>query len=241
MKKRILPATILIFISIALSVSCAAAAVTSQEYRNADFNMKRIRSIVVMPIKIPATVQGRQYADIKYRWGELIHIKRGEGGYTVLTPDQLLQKHYAAKGIRPKKWADDQERIRYINGIAPEYADAMLTMTITSCKDSSFKVPERLVSGDEYEEIKDWDENGRITSRRELVTDRRLRPARTVRQTEASCRVELWGVTKDRQTLIFSCMASVQKSSEIYGDKLPTQERAAIEVMEYAMKRVPVK
>lgn len=241
MKRWILPATLLIFVYYALSASCAMAAVTSQEYRNADFDMKHIRTIVVMPIKLPAALQNKQYADIKYRWGELIQMKRGEGGYAILTPDQLLQKHYAAKGIRPKKWGNDQERVRYVNEIAPEYADAMLTMTIINCDSSSYKVPEQMVSGDEYEEIKDWDEKGRITSRKELVTAKTLRPARTIRQSEAACRAELWGMTKGKQILVYSCVASEKKSSEIYGNKLPTQERVAMEVMEYVMKRVPVK
>lgn len=241
MKRKMLPAAVLVLIYFVFSISSAMAEVTSQEYRNADFDMKRIRTVVVMPIKIPATLHGKQYADVKYRWGELIQMKRGEGGYAVLTPDQLLRKHYAAKGIKPKKWADDQERIRYINKIAPEYADAMLTMTITTCDYSSYKAPERLVSGDEYVEIKDWDETGRIVSRRVLVTDMTLRPAHIVRQTEAACRAELWDMKSDKQTLVYSCAANEKKSSEIYGDKLPAQERVAMEIIEYVMKRVPVK
>lgn len=240
MKRNFLPAAIPLFILIA--ASAASAAITAQEYRNISFDMGGIRAVVVMPIKMPASLRDASLVkNIKYRWGELIHLKRGEGGYAVLTPDQLLSKHYAARGVKPKKWANDHERVRYVNDIAPLYADAMLTMTVISCDYSSYGAPARYVSGDEYEEIKDWDEKGRITVRKERVAERTLKPAHTVRQSEAACRAELWSLTRGRQALIYSCEASAANSSEIYGDKLPSHEKTALDVMEYIMKRVPVK
>lgn len=240
MKRIFLTAAIQFFILMA--ASAASAAITAQEYRNVSFDMGPVRAIVVMPIKIPASLRDAGLVkNIKYRWGELIHLKRNEGGYAVLTPDQLLGRHYAAQGVKPKKWANDHERVRYVNEIAPLYADAMLTMTVISCDYSSYGAPERYVSGDEYEEVKDWDEKGRITVRKERVAKRTLKPAHTVRQSEAACRAELWSLAQGGQALVYSCAASAVNSSEMYGDKLPSREKTAIDVMEYIMKRVPVK
>lgn len=239
-KRNFLPAAILLFIL--LAASAASASVTAQEYRNISFDMGQIHTVVVMPIKIPASLsEARLVKNLKYRWGELIHMKRGEGGYAVLTPDQLLKKHYGAQGIKQKNWANDHERVRYVNDIAPLYADAMLTMAVIYCDYSSYGAPARYISADGYEEVKDWDENGRITVRKERVTERTLKPAHTVRQSEASCRAELWSVTRGRQDLIYSCAATAVNSSEMYGDKLPSPEKTAMDVMEYIMKRVPVK
>lgn len=240
MKRKLLPAAVILFIL--LAASAAAAAITAQEYRNASFDMGQIRAIVVMPIKIPASLgDAGLVKNVKYRWGELIQMKRGEGGYVVLTPDQLLKKHYAARGVKPKKWANDHERVRYVNDIAPLYADAMLTMTVISCDYGSYGAPARYVSADAYEEVKDWDEKGRITARRERVTEREIKPAHTVRQSEASCRAELWSLARGGHTLIYSCAATAVNSSEVYGDKLPSREKTALDVMEYIMRRVPVK
>lgn len=240
MKRKLLPAAAALFIL--LAASAASAAITAQEYRNTSFDIRQVRAVVVMPIKIPASLSDAGLVkNIKYRWGELIHMKRGEGGYTVLTPDELLKKHYGRQGVKPKKWASDHERVRYVNDIAPLYADAMLTMTVISCDYSSYGAPARYVSADGYEEVKDWDEKGRITARKERVTERAIKPAHTVRRSEASCRAELWSLARGRQTLIYSCAANVVNSSEMYGDKLPSREKAVMDVMEYIMRRVPVK
>lgn len=245
MKRKFLPAATLFIFFILFTLfaaSAASAAITAQEYRNVSFDMGQVRTVVVMPIKIPASLSDAGLVkNVKYRWGELIQRKRGEGGYAVLTPDQLLARHYAAQGLKPKKWANDHERVRYVNDIAPLYADAMLTMTVTSCDYSSYGAPARYVSADGFEEVKDWDENGRITARKERVTERALKPAHTVRQSEAACRAELWSLARGSQTLIYSCAAGAVNSSEIYGDKLPSREKTALDVMDYVMKRVPVK
>lgn len=214
----------------------------AQEYKNAAFSLKQVNTVLVMPIKMPAKFPEPQLAaKVKYRWGELINMKRSAGGYAILTPDQLLEKHYSVQKIRPKQWGSDLQKISYINGIAPRYADAVLTLTITGCDYIRVSHPQRLASGDEYEEVKDWDEHGRITARKELVTDRTLRPAWVEHFAEASCRVELWGIKSAEQALIYSCETSERLGGALSGGQTLSLEKAVFGVMEHAVKRVPVK
>lgn len=220
----------------------ACALPVAQEYKSASFSLKHVNTVLVMPLKMPAKFSEPQLAaKIKYRWGELINMKRAAGGYAILTPDQLLEKHYAAQKISPKRWGGELQKISYINSIAPRYADAVMTLTITGCDYIRVSHPQRLASGDEYEEVKDWDEHGRITVRKELVTDRTLRPAWTEHLAEASCRVELWSIKGGAHTLLYSCEASERSGGALSGVKHPSLEKAAFGVMEHAVKRVPVK
>lgn len=234
--------TALLIMTLALSAMPAMAVPTAQEYRNPAFDVKLLSTVLVLPIKMPrAFPEQKLAARLKRHWGDLIKSKRAEGGYAVLTPDQLLQKHYAAEGLRPLKWENDLQRVSYVGKIAPQYADAVLTMTITSCDYSSVNHPQRFTSGVEYEEVKRWDENGRITARREMVSERTLRPAWRERFVEAACRVELWSTLGNKQTLVYSCAAEERMSGAVYGDSLPSLEKVSAGLMEHAMRRVPVK
>lgn len=238
-----LPKFAIIVLTLFLAIpSVACALPVAQEYRNSSFSFQKIKTVLVMPLKMPAKFSEPQLAaKVKYRWGELINMKRGAGGYAILTPDQLLKKHYAAQKISPKRWGSELQKISYINGIAPRYVDAVLTLTITDCDYISVRHPQRLASGDEYEEVKDWDEHGRITVRKELVTDRTLRPAWTENFAEAACRAELWSIKGGTHTLLYSCEVSERLGGALSGEKSPSLEKAAFGVMEHAVKRVPVK
>lgn len=240
MKKKIIVR--LILFAFVLFAPAANATPTAQEYRNSAFDVKTLRTVLVMPVKVPASLPYAGFAkNIKYKWGELIHMKRGEGGYAVLTPDQLLQKHYTAKSVSPKQWENDLQRVSYVTSLAPGYADGVLTMTVISCDYISYSVPASYVSDEEYEEVKDWDENGRITARKELVSKRTLQAKRTYYFSEASCRVELWGMKDGNQTLVYSCIANDARDSRFTAVAVPPPDKITAELMEYVMKRVPVR
>lgn len=240
MKKIIrFPAVLIFIIIVIISGAPAALALPSVlEYKNASFDVKQLNIVLVMPVKTPAALAWLPLSEkIRLKWGELINTKRNGSGSALLTEDQLLQKHRRA----PVKWTSSLQRTSYVNGIAEKYADAVLTMTITVCDYGSVNHPQRFAQGDEYEEIKDWDENGRIVMRKELVRERTLRQAWTERYAEAACRAELWSLKKGTQTLVYSCAASDRASSAVYGNKLPPLEKVVSDLMEHVMKRVPLK
>lgn len=198
-----------------------------------------IKTVFVLPAKMPAAFPDADVsAAIKNKWSALIQEKKKSGGFALLTPADLLQKHSMATGERVKTQKDGAAQTRQASSLAPRYADAVLSINISKCDYSGVHHPQTFETTTTFVEELVWEE-GKWVMQRRPASSNELKPAWTERFAEVELRMELWGLKKGNEKLLFSCTVDERISEKAGGGKLPHLADVATRAMETAWRKLP--
>ncbi|MDD4160623.1 MAG: hypothetical protein PHO18_06730 [Synergistaceae bacterium] len=233
----------LIFILTCILLSFASSSMAkpvAEEFRNTEYDYSSIKTVLIMPVMYEITIPDSEpfFDDsVQQKWKELTSQEKSGFSFLVKTPEQIIEREAFVKGTGTTEKMSRDKAAEKALSLSPEYADAIMTATVTKCKYTAVHHPQELIWDTRYENRSVY-VNGKWENRSVPVSYQKIKPAWDESFAVGAVKLELRN-SKDN-TLIYGVNVNATTAEDLFAP-LPTLTKHISNVLENAVKRVPKK
>lgn len=150
--KRLL--TIILAFALISAVSPSMAKPVAEEFRNSGYDYSSIKTVLVLPVMYEISIPPSEpFLDdsVQQKWRELTSQEKSGFNFLVKTPEEIIEKDNFVKGTGPSEKLSRDKVAEKALSLSPEYADAILSATVTKCAYNTIHHPQELVWDTRYE------------------------------------------------------------------------------------------
>ena len=236
--KRLL--TIILAFALISAVSPSMAKPVAEEFRNSGYDYSSIKTVLVLPVMYEISIPPSEpFLDdsVQQKWRELTSQEKSGFNFLVKTPEEIIERDNFVKGTGPSEKLSRDKAAEKALSLSPEYADAILSATVTKCAYKTIHHPQELVWDTRYENRSVY-VNGKWETRSVPVNYQKIKPAWDETSAVGAIRLELRN-SKDN-TLIYGVNVTATTAEDLF-TPLPTLTKHITNIVENAVKRVPKK
>jgi len=232
-----------IFILTCIIISFASSSMAkpvAEEFRNNEYDYSSIKTVLVMPVMYEITTPPSEpFLDesVQQKWRELTSQEKSGFSFLVKTPEQIIERDDFVKGTgQTEKLSRDKAAEKALT-LSPEYADAIMTATVTKCAYTTLHHPQEFVWDTRYEDRSVY-VNGKWETRSVPIRYQKIKPAWDETFAVGAVRLELR--SSKENTLIYGVNVNATTAEDLF-TPLPTLTKHITNVVENTAKRVPKK
>lgn len=231
---------LILMTALALCVATSAFAKPDvTEFRNKDFNMESIKTVLVLPVfydvQLPQSEAFLTEA-VQQKWNDMTKGRQDKLPYLVKTPKEVVERDAYVKGA-PAVPMSPQQAAEKALVLASEYVDGILMCTVTKAGTAEVQHPGEYVTRYRYEDVPVW-RNDRWEKDRISIPYQEYKAPWTESFTQGGVKIELRSA-KDN-TLVYGNSVVASTGEGLFTDAPPLSKHIQ-NVVENAAKRLPVK
>ncbi|MDO5116466.1 MAG: hypothetical protein Q4D58_10250 [Synergistaceae bacterium] len=222
-----------------IMASAAAAKPEVAEFRNRDFDISKIRTVLVLPViyevPIPQSEPFLKEA-AEQRWQEQTLKKQERYPYLMKSPKDVVERAAFISG-QPAETMTPQQTAERALVLAAGQVDAILTCTVTKCGVGVIEHPGEYVTKYRYVDQPVW-RNNRWERERVQIPYQEYKEPWKESITQGAVRVELRAAADN--SLIYGETVAANTGADLFTEA-PSPTKHIQNVIENAAKRIPVK
>ena len=152
---------------VALFASAAFAKPSVSEFRDKQFPITSLKTVLVMPVGYEITVPESEAFLVEaaeQKWKDFTLNKKERFPFVMRTPQEVIDRAVFITGEQPEPMTPTQLAHKAYN-LAPDHVDAVLMCTVTKCAVGKIHHPEEYVTKYRYEDRPVWRNNRWETER----------------------------------------------------------------------------
>ena len=224
---------------VALFASAAFAKPSVSEFRDKQFPITSLKTVLVMPVGYEITVPESEAFLVEaaeQKWKDFTLNKKERFPFVMRTPQEVIDRAAFITGEQPEPMTPTQLAHKAYN-LAPDHVDAVLMCTVTKCAVGKIHHPEEYVTKYRYEDRPVW-RNNRWETERVQVPYEEYKPAWDESVSMGAVKIEL-RAAKDGH-LIYGETVSANTGADLFSEA-PSLTKHIQNIIENAAKRIPVK
>ena len=213
---------------------------TADEYRNKDYNIADIKTVLILPVlyevKIP---ESEAFFDekVSQKWRDLTDPAKSKFSFLAKTPEDIVKRDQFVKGIASEDKLSPIKTAEKALSLADQYTDAILRAIVTDVRSQVTHHPEEVTWESRWEDKDVWVYDHWETRRVEKRYQR-IKPAWDETTSIGTVKIELRDAKHN--ALIYGSVVKAVTGEGLFSDA-PTLTTHICNILENAAKRIPVK
>lgn len=214
----------------------AAFAGSAEVYRNPDYDMEKITSVLVLPVDFQVKTPEKEAffkEKVNERWSKVTPLISEKFSFVVKKPKEIVEREAFVKGTAVPELSPRETMERAVS-VSDQYVKGNLRAKITECEYKKLHHPEKVEWVDTYDYVEEK-RDGKWVQIRVPRRYQKVTPAWDEWYASATVVVEL----RDPKTddLILGATASADTGRDLFKD-VPSLTEQASNVLEKAVKRL---